>query len=253
VNEKERSRRALIALVLGGLASLAGGLVLSGPALQSYLLKNRGKVVHARVTATEARKQPIRNPGLREYRRYTSETRYIVWYSVLTPDALVQGQADVSQDEYRGFSEKGRTLPVIYLPGAPEVSQRYTGPITWGRIARQAVYSAVFVFLGLGLWAYAGYRWREKRMEHEIRASGVIARATVKEAGCLGRGWGVWQVRYVYRDRAGRAYEGSQNMPKVEVERHRAGDVGLVRIHPKRPQRSLWLGKESEIEALRLE
>jgi len=56
------------------------------------------------------------------------------------------------------------------------------------------------------------------------------------------------QYRYRYVDRMGEEHRGSSGyLEPEEAAEWKAGDVGVVRFDPRRPSRSIWIGRPEEL------
>lgn len=121
---------------------------------------------------------------------------------------------------------------------------------TWILVFLPLGLGLVFALLG-GIFAVNGLNALQR--EERLRATGVTTRGTVVEVERTStrlNGSYLWQVRYSYRDPAGRAYQGvSGYLERAEAQSFRVGEAVFVRYDPAEPSSSIWLGREETASA----
>lgn len=121
---------------------------------------------------------------------------------------------------------------------------------TWTFVFVPLVIGVVFTLLG-GVFAVNGLN--ALQLEQRLRASGITTRATVVEIERTStrlNGRYLWQVRYSYKDPAGRSYQGvSGYLEPAEAQSFRVGEAVFVRYDPAEPSSSIWLGREETASA----
>jgi hypothetical protein len=113
----------------------------------------------------------------------------------------------------------------------------------------------LFVIVGLLITAVGGTLSRKAlqriRIELHLRREGLTAQGevlAVEETSFRYNRRVQWKIRYRYVDRMGEEHRGSSGyLEPEEAAEWKAGDVGVVRFDPRRPSRSIWIGRPEEL------
>lgn len=172
-----------------------------------------------------------------------SRTRYLVTYRYLSEQGQeIESVTEVPVEDWEDL-EAGKTLPITYLPDAPETN-RADGDNEW---------IAALVFLGMGgLFTLIGGGlafWDLRVILRVIRVlrHGLITQGTVLRAGPTRTTINKvpqWCIHYRYRDHLGHEREGTSHlMSPGEGRLWKKGNAGTVRYDDQCPSNSVWMGK----------
>ncbi len=226
-----------ICLVVG-IPFLCVGIWLGGKAADQKRLDKEGQTVQGIVLSKTARTSS-------SSRSSSSTTSYYVTYRFQTPAGqIVRGASSTSHATWDRLVERG-PVEVTYLSDAPEVS----------RVDRDTEGILLFlIFTGLGGLALligivlfpVGLRQAHtaRRLLHSgFPVEAVVERVT--ESNASFSGVVQWWIHYRYSDYQGRSWTGrSGYLPPEEASLWRPGDKGRARYDERRPQESVWIGKE---------
>lgn len=153
----------------------------------------------------------------------------------------VEGEQALSEATWKRLQRDG-PVAIRYLPADPFVNRVDAEPRGGGErltIAGAAMTVAGWAFFLPGLLAV-----RRTRM---ILRRGMVLDAKVARIDeRTVRGRKSYTIHYTYRDPAGTAREGkSLPLTAAEAESWKVGASGRVRADPTRPERSVWVGRDS--------
>ena len=172
------------------------------------------------------------------------ETDYWVRYRFTTPDGVqVEGTDEVSLETWESLEERG-PIEVEYLASDPRRNRIAGSDSRWQSLLFGGL-SGVMMLVG-GASLGKGLRgalatWRLLRSGEAADAIVTAIRASSLQVN------GVRQreIHYRYRDQLGKEHRGrSFPLPPEEAEAWSIGQVGRVRYDPRRPQHSVWVGRE---------
>lgn len=171
-------------------------------------------------------------------------TDYWVRYRFTTPDGVqVEGTDQVSLETWESLEERGQ-VEVEYLASEPGRNRIAGSDSMWLSLlfgGLSVVMTLVGgVSLGKGLHGTLA-TWRLLRGGEAADATVIAVRASsLKINGVRQR-----EIYYRYRDQLGKEHRGrSFPLPPEEAEKWSIGQVGRVRYDPRRPDRSVWVGRE---------
>lgn len=120
-------------------------------------------------------------------------------------------------------------------------------PYRWSFLGAPLGIGLIFSAVGGG---YLGYGILEQQTENRLRATGIVAQATVTEVEQTYtriNGRYQWRARYEYQDNAGRTHHGSSALLSPgQAQTWRPGDRASIRYDPANPATSIWLGREDD-------
>jgi len=171
-----------------------------------------------------------------------TSTQYLVTFRFTARDgAVIERTESIPVAEWERLVADD-TLDVRYLPSDPEsATSRSTSRAAVPLIITgvTALLAVVGLFIARPGVCRALMIWRLER-------SGVNAEATVIEVGPTGTMINrvqQWQLRYTFRDGAGREQTGQSDLlPPGEAASWRPGDRGVIRYDRNRPSESFWEG-----------
>jgi hypothetical protein len=170
-------------------------------------------------------------------------TRPGVSYRFTTPDGRKAEGEGIIEPELLEKLRPDSLLSVTYLADEPSIN-RPRASSEWGAMLVAFPIGALSMALGGGLgWFILGPIFRMWRL---VRV-GVPAEGTVLgiESAAISFSRRVQsQIRYRYQDRLGGIHEGkSRPMDASDLEGWKPGARGAILYEPRRPDRSIWLGK----------
>ncbi len=183
----------------------------------------------------------VRSSSSGSGRSHSSPT-YEVTFRFLTPGGLIKRTAQVTVDTWERLVER-EPIGVVYLPDDPEHFRIEGQTSGWFLPTIFTLIGAVFTFAGAGIWLSAR---RQARTRARLERDGMTAEGTVVEVrpGTI-RINRVQQLNLLYRyhDSQGKSHLGKISLSPEEAQGWREGDTGRVRYDPRRPQKSIWMGK----------
>jgi hypothetical protein len=203
---------------------------------QERALKSRGVVTDGTVLDKESTRTTRQKRG--------GATEITTTYSVryrfgIGAGAAFEAQQPVSEETWKPLHQNDR-VAVRYLPDDPAVNrldaERQSGRRTLAAIG--GLVAAVGVgFLAAGILGVRRIRG--------ILLHGVPAKATVTAIDTRSvRGRSSYVIRYRYHDEAGADRNGcSLPLAADEVAGWKVGATARIRVDPRRPERSAWVGK----------
>lgn len=167
---------------------------------------------------------------------------YHVTFRFLTRIALVTGEAEVTVDAWDALVER-EPIQVTYVPDTPQYHRVEGQASGWWQPAIFTGMGGLFTSLGGFILLRARSRMRSGE---QVQREGVMTEATVVELRwahirinrvqqCL--------LRYCYQDDCGTSHIGTEHLSPDEADTWKVGDTGRVRYDPRRPNRSVWIGK----------
>jgi len=167
---------------------------------------------------------------------------YHVTFRFLTRGELVTGEAEVTVDAWDALVER-EPIQVIYVPDAPQHHRVEGQSSGWIVPVSFTVLGGFFTSLGGFILLRARSRLR---IREQVQREGATTEATVVELRwanirinriqqCL--------LRYRYQDDRGTIHTGTEHLSPDEADTWKVGDTGRVRYDPRRPNRSVWIGK----------
>lgn len=216
------------AFFAGGLACLAMGI---DGVNEERRYQHEGRNVQAVVLAKSIK--PASRDG-------NSSTKYEVAYRFTAADgSTVEGAETVNVETWEGLQE-GSSFSVTYLPANPHAS-RATSSSNMESALAALVLGSIFTLIGGFFFFTNAFRvWRS----WSILRGGTPAEGTVlaiEPTNTRINRTRQWEVRYQYRDHAGRTHEGtSGNLAPNEAHAYAVGDTVKVRFSRERPEASAW-------------
>jgi hypothetical protein len=212
----------LFFVVLGGIFA-ASGVAKLLPELQ---YQKTGINVRGAVTAKSIERASGRN----------SSTRYLVAYRFVTAQGMtVEGSDQIDVDQWEEL-KTGDLLDVVYLPASPQSNRSATTtemPLSLGFTG-----IGTFTLLVGGVVLVAGARAASRKAR--LWREGIPAEATVLARSVSGSSR---RLQYRYRDPAGREFTRyDDTLSAEEYDRWKTGDIGMIRLDPQDPGRSVWVG-----------
>ena len=184
----------------------------------------------------------------RETNRITETQSYYVEYAFNASSAEKIESRDTTSKELWGGLESGAPIEIQYLPEDPRNNRISRESSILGGVL-MCCFAALGNIVGFGsIFVY----FRGRFSGSKLKKAGILADATVTSVGpghLLVNSVPQWQIEYSYTDLTGRSFKGrTKHMPQGEAQVWRLGDKGKVRFDPVKPQKSLWLGKETAQE-----
>jgi len=167
---------------------------------------------------------------------------YHVTFRFLTRGELVTGEAEVTRDTWDALVER-EPIQVTYVLDAPQHHRVEGQPSGWLVPVSFTVLGGFFTSLGGFILLRARNRVRTRE---QVQREGVTTEATVLELRWANIRINLVQqclLRYRYQDDRGTSHTGTEHLSPDEANAWKVGDTGTVRYDPRRPNRSVWIGK----------
>lgn len=165
-----------------------------------------------------------------------SSTSYRVAYRFLTRQGTTMAGSDEIDVDLWDELKGGDPLEIVYLPASPQSNRSAT--TTEMPLALGFAGAGSFTFLVGGIVLAAGMRAASRSAR--IWREGILAEATVLAKSASGRNY---QLQYRYRDPAGREFTRyDDTLSAEEYARWQVGNIGMIRLDPQNPGRSVWIG-----------
>lgn len=155
----------------------------------------------------------------------------------------VRGAADVNAEDWDALEERG-PIQVTYLPDQPQ-SHRVFGQ------SKEILLPLIFGVVGGVVGSIGGFivfnAIGKSKREKELRRSGIVTEATVTDVGpsyVRIKGVSQLKLRYRFQDARGKTREGSCTLSPEEAGKWPPGHTGMVRYDIRKPQVSVWIGRE---------
>lgn len=173
-----------------------------------------------------------------------SRTRYEISYRFTDAQGRAfDGTHEVSVEEWENL-EKGSRIKITYLPGSAEAS-RTEGSGGWESPIIAMAMGSLLTVVG-GVIFFPGFS--RLLSERRLRRGGMAAEGEVikvEPSKVSVNRVRQWVIRYRYKDHMGQVREGKTgSLPPDEARAWETGDKGEVRFDQRRPDKSMWIGKE---------